>query len=200
LPEGRGVFLLDPATAGVSLAETPNSSGSPEFALHLDAVPVPGDALLGDDTSGRTVAAVTDLALAGAVAAGDGALGGALELTTTHLRTRHQFDKPLAAFQAVAQQIADVYITARTVHLAAVSAAWRLGSGLDARADLDLAAYWLAHEAVPAVQTCHHLHGGLGVDRTYPLHRFSSALKDLTRVLGGATHRLDLLGAAVRSG
>ena len=71
-------------------------------------------------------------ALAGAAAFGDGTLAGALELTTGHVGTREQFGKPLASFQAVAQEIADVYIASRTMHLAAMSAAWRLSAGLDA--------------------------------------------------------------------
>ena len=120
-------------------------------------------------------------------------------LTAEHLRTREQFGRPLATFQAVAQQVADVYVIARTVHLAAVSTAWRLSNGLDADEDLAVAAYWLAAEVPKALQVCHHLHGGLGVDTTYPLHRYYSQAKDLARFVGGAAHRLDRLGARCSS-
>jgi alkylation response protein AidB-like acyl-CoA dehydrogenase len=132
-------------------------------------------------------------ALAGACALGDGLLAGALDLTVAHVGTRHQFGKPLSAFQAVAGQVADVYIAARTLHLAALAACWRLSTGRDADVDLDTAAHWLAQEALVAVHTCHHLHGGLGVDITHPMHRFYGQTKDLTRFVGGAEHRLDLL-------
>jgi hypothetical protein len=44
------------------------------------------------------------------------------------------------------------------------------------------------------MQTCHHLHGGMGMDVTYPMHRYYSSVKDLTRLLGGPAHRLDLVG------
>ncbi|MGH3449655.1 MAG: acyl-CoA dehydrogenase family protein, partial [Haloechinothrix sp.] len=196
VPGGSAIFLVDPAADGVSLTRTPSATGSPEYTLTLDGVAVDDDAVLGRDTGGDTVRTLWDFAQAGATALGDGALAGALELTTTHLRTRHQFGKPLATFQAVAQQIADVYVASRTVHLAATSAVWRLGAGLDATEDLDLAAYWLAAEALPAVRSCHHLHGGLGVDVTYPLHRYYSTIKDLARFVGGAGHRLEALGAA----
>jgi 3-oxo-4-pregnene-20-carboxyl-CoA dehydrogenase alpha subunit len=136
-------------------------------------------------------------ALAGAAALADGILAGALELASAHVRAREQFGPPLAAFQAVARQIADVYIASRTPHLAAMSAAWRLSAGLDADADLDVAAYWLAEEAPRALATCHHLHGGLGLDATYALHRFSSTIKDLGRFVGGPAHRLGKLGELV---
>ena len=47
-----------------------------------------------------------------------------------------------------------------------------------------------------AVRTCHHLHGGLGMDVTYPLHRFSGLVADLVRFLGGAEYRLERLACS----
>jgi hypothetical protein len=191
---GLGVALLDPGTDGVILTRTPTSTGTPEYTLRCESVRVSGaDVLRGEAaTLGR-------FAVAGAAATADGVVAGALELTAEHLRSRHQFGKPLATFQAVAQQVADVYVTARTVELAAWSANWRLAEGLDADGDLDIAAYWLAAELPAALQSCHHLHGGLGVDMSYPLHRFYSHAKDLARFVGGSSARLDLIGARCSS-
>ena len=101
--------------------------------------------------------------------------------------------------ELTSEQIADVYVTARTLHLVATSAAWRLAQGLDADDDLAVAAYWLAAELPKALQTCQHLHGGLGVDVTYPLHRYYSHGIDLARFVGGAAYRLDRLGARCSS-
>lgn len=190
-PDGPGVVLVDPAARGVTLHEVRSSSGA-EWAVRLDNAP--GE-FLGGAPDQAVVADLHAGALAGICAMGDGAVAGALDRTAEHVRTRHQFGKPLAAFQAVAQQIADVYIAARTLHLAAQSASWRLGAGLDAAEDLDVAAWWLAEEAPAVLQTCHHLHGGLGLDITYPLHRYSSLVADLARLTGGAQHRLDVLAA-----
>lgn len=128
---------------------------------------------------------------------GDGLLAGALELTAEHVGNRRQFGKPLATFQAVAQQIADVYIAARTLHLATWSAIWRLGTGRDARSALDVAAYWLTEELPKAMHTCHHLHGGIGVDISYPMHRFYALGKDLVRFAGGVEERLDQLCSSI---
>lgn len=132
--------------------------------------------------------------LAAACALGDGALAGALDLTAKHIRAREQFGRPLATFQAVAQQIADVYIASRTLHLTVLSACWHLDAGRDAGDDLAVAAQWLTAEAPPAVRTCHHLHGGLGLMIDYPLHRHTTLIRDLVRFLGGAEHALSTLG------
>jgi hypothetical protein len=55
----------------------------------------------------------------------------------------------------------------------------------------------LATLAMGVLRTCHHLHGGTGMDVTYPLHRYSALVKDLVRLVGGADYRLDRLGARV---
>jgi 3-oxo-4-pregnene-20-carboxyl-CoA dehydrogenase alpha subunit len=182
----HGVALVDPHAAGVTLTRTPSSSGEPEYTLRLDHAPIEG--MLGGADCVRDL---YQLAVAGACALADGAVAGALALTRDHVATREQFGRPLAAFQAVSQQIADVYIASRTLHLATVAACWRLDAGLDAAADLGVAGYWCAEQAPRAVRICHHLHGGLGMDATYPLHRFSSLVADLVRYLGGAEYRLE---------
>ena len=191
VPAASGVALLDPAGEGVTLTRTPTSSGQPEYTLRMDEAPV--DTVLGGADCLRDL---YQLATAGACASLDGAVAGALALTRNHVASREQFGRPLAAFQAVSQQIADVYIASRTMHLATLSACWRLDQDLDPGADLDVAAWWCAGQAPGTVRTCHHLHGGLGMDVTYPLHRFSSLVADLARYLGGAGCRLERLACS----
>jgi 3-oxo-4-pregnene-20-carboxyl-CoA dehydrogenase alpha subunit len=195
---GRTVVLVDPAAAGVEITPTPASGNCPEATVRLDAAPITGVLRAGQEP-GRPdpVDDLYQLATAGAAAQADGGLAGALHLTSGYIAERRQFGKPLATFQAVAQQIADVYIASRTLHLAALSANWRLAAGLDATGDVDLAGYWLAQEGPAAMRTCHHLHGGIGVDLEYPMQRYSSMISDLTRFVGGADYCLEVLTADV---
>jgi alkylation response protein AidB-like acyl-CoA dehydrogenase len=188
VPVSSGVILVDPHAEGVTITPTPSSSGRPEYTLRMVGAPI-REVLGGADC----VRDLYQLAVAGACALADGALAGALALTRDHVATRRQFGRPLAEFQAVSQQIADVYIAARTLHLATVSACWRLAEGRDAAGDLDVAAYWCAEHAPRSVRICHHLHGGLGMDVSYPLHGYSSLTGDLVRFLGGADYRLERL-------
>jgi alkylation response protein AidB-like acyl-CoA dehydrogenase len=185
-PTPAGVVIVDPAADGARLTRTPSASGAPEYTLRLDRVPV--EHVLG---GADCLADLYQLAVAGACSLADGAVAAALALTKGYIATRRQFGRPLAAFQAVAQQVADVYVASRTLHLATVSACWRLDAGLDAAGDFDVAGYWCAEEAPRSVRTCHHLHGGTGMDVTYPLHRFSALVSDLVRFLGGAEYQLE---------
>jgi alkylation response protein AidB-like acyl-CoA dehydrogenase len=172
VPIASGLAVVDPAGEGVTLTRTPAGAGADEFTLRLEEAPAEP---LGENADVRA------FAIAGAAALGDGALAGALTMTAEHVRDRHQFGRPLATFQAVAQQIADVYIASRTMHLISLAAAWTLAGD-----DLGTAAYWLSSEALPALRTCHHLHGGLGLDVGYPLHRHTALVRDLVRHVGSA--------------
>ncbi|MFI6432592.1 acyl-CoA dehydrogenase family protein [Rhodococcus oryzae] len=194
VPTDAGVVLISPDAPGVTLAKISSSSGSPEFSVRLDGVRVPAAEVLGGDN-----ATLYRIALASIGAYTDGLLAGATTLTAEHLRAREQFGKPLATFQAVAQQIADVYVTSRTLHVSALASGWRVAEGLEADDDLEVLAYWIAAEVPAAMRTLHHLHGGLGVDVTYPMHRYFSIAKDLARLVGGASSRLDLVGARCSS-
>ncbi|QQM53610.1 acyl-CoA dehydrogenase family protein [Rhodococcus pyridinivorans] len=195
LPTDAGVVAVAPDVVGMTLRSSPTSTGSPEFSVRADGAV----GVLLAESGTDAVAMLHRIALAAVAAFADGLLSGATELTAKHVSERHQFGKPLATFQAVAQQIADVYVTARTLHVAALSSVWRLAEGLDAADDLDITAYWIAAELPPAMRVLHHLHGGVGVDETYPLHKYSSTAKDLARLLGGASYRLDLVGARCSS-
>ena len=187
---GTGVVIVRLAADGLSVTRTPSASGGPEYTLRLDRVPV--EHVLG---AADCLADLEALAVAGACCLADGALSAALALTRDHVATRRQFGRPLATFQAVAQQIADVYVASRTLHLATVSACWRLDAGRDtgpeAAGDVAVAGYWCAEQAPRSVRTCHHLHGGTGMDTTYPLHRFSALISDVVRSLGGAEYQLE---------
>ena len=88
-------------------------------------------------------------------------------------------------------QLADVYVATRTIGLAAEAAAWRVAEDLPAEDDLAVAAYWFAVEGPAALHVCHHVHGGMGVDITYPLHRRSRrGSRTSARQLGGTAATL----------
>jgi alkylation response protein AidB-like acyl-CoA dehydrogenase len=188
------VVVVSPKADGVQLVRTPTSNGSDEYTVTFADVAVADSDVL----AGASAPRVNQLALAMIGAFTDGLVAGALRLTADYVAERKQFGKPLSTFQTVAAQLAEVYIASRTIGLAAKSVIWQLsqeGRGAaDADDDLDVLGYWVTSQAPPVMQTCHHLHGGMGMDITYPMHRYYSTIKDLTRLLGGPSLRLDLLG------
>lgn len=186
------VVVVSPKADGVRLVRTPTSSGADEYTVTFSDVAVAA----GDVLAGAAAARVNQLALAMIGAYADGLVAGALRLTADYVAGRKQFGKPLSTFQTVAAQLAEVYIASRTIDLAAKAVIWELAEGRDAASDLDVLGYWVASQAPPVMQICHHLHGGMGMDVTYPMHRYYSTIKDLTRLLGGPSHRLDSVAIA----
>jgi 3-oxo-4-pregnene-20-carboxyl-CoA dehydrogenase alpha subunit len=189
------VVVVSPTADGVTVTKTPTSNHGGEYTVTFSDVAVGDD----DALSGAQPHRVNQLALAAIGAFASGLVAGALRLTADYVANRHQFGKPLSTFQTVAAQLAEVYIASRTLTLAATSVVWRLSEGRDADDDLDVLGYWLASQAPPVMQICHHLHGGMGMDIAYPMDRYYSSIKDLTRLVGGRAHRLDLVGAQCTS-
>lgn len=187
-----GVVVVSPKADGVSLTKTPTSTHSDEYVVTFSDTPVDSADVLGGSDS---VQRINQLVVAAVGAYAAGLVAGALRLTADYVANRHQFGKPLSTFQTVAAQLAEVYIASRTITLAATSVAWLLSEGRDATEDIDILGYWVASQAPPVMQLCHHLHGGMGMDITYPMHRYYESIKDLTRFLGGKAHRLELVGA-----
>jgi len=187
------VVVVSPKADGVQMVKTPSSNKGDEYTVTFSDAEVDGILL------GAQAHRVNQLALAAIGAFASGLVAGALRLTADYVANRHQFGKPLSTFQTVAAQLAEVYITSRTLTLAATSVVWRLAEGRDADDDLDVLGYWLASQAPPVMQICHHLHGGMGMDIDYPMDRYYSTIKDLTRLVGGPSHRLVLVGAQCSS-
>jgi alkylation response protein AidB-like acyl-CoA dehydrogenase len=190
-----GLFLVPAAAPGITAQRQEATSGAVEAELELSGVTVPGDDALvvgegGAEALGRLLehaAAALCLEIAGACQA-------AVKLTATYTSEREQFGKPIATFQAVGQRAADAFIDAEAVRLTAWQAAWRLAEGLPAAAEVAVAKYWADEGAQRCVHAAQHLHGGVGVDREYPLHRYFLRTKHLALTLGGTTASLLRLG------
>jgi alkylation response protein AidB-like acyl-CoA dehydrogenase len=121
----------------------------------------------------------------------------AVALTAEYTKTREQFDKPIATFQAVGQRAADAYVDTEAIRLTAWQAAWRLSVGLPSATEVASAKYWAAEGGQRAVHAAAHLHGGVGVDRDYPLHRFFLRARVIEHTLGDAGESLRHLGAVL---
>ncbi len=195
------VFLVDPQSAGVTLERNLGPNLEPLSTLTLDRVEVGANDLLGRaDQGAEVVAWITDRGIAAYCAVQAGVCEAALRLTATYVSERKQFDTPIATFQAVAQRAADAYIDTEAVRLTAYQAAWRLAEGHPAAEQLAIAKFWAAEGAHRVVHASQHLHGGIGLDADYPVHRTFRWAKHVELVLGGGTTHLRRLGALIAAG
>jgi 3-oxocholest-4-en-26-oyl-CoA dehydrogenase beta subunit len=193
---GIGVFIVDTGAPGLSLTPQSTTTGRPEAVVELDGVSVGVDRLLGGpDADGSAIVGVmTEFATTALCVQEAGACATALHLTAEYTKTRVQFEKPIATFQAVGQRAADAYVDTEAIRLTAWQAASRLAAGLPASAEIAIAKYWAAEGGQRVVHAASHLHGGVGVDRDYPLHRFFLLTRQIELTLGSANESLRRLG------
>jgi acyl-CoA dehydrogenase len=195
-PDGVKVFLVEPADAGVTVERQQVTSGDTAGRVTLDGVRLSTDRVLGDGAANWLDATAT----VGLCAHQAGVTAKALELTAEYARTREQFGKPIGAFQAVAQRLADAYIDVEAIRLTMWQAAWRLAEGLSAGTEIAAAKFWAADGGHRVAHTAVHVHGGVGIDLEAPVHRYFTAAKQNEFTLGGATAQLLRIGAALAAG
>ena len=190
------VFVVDANGAGVNLTRLETTTGIPEARIDLDDAVVGEDRILAGPGAGREILEWTlPRATAGLCSIMAGTCKAAVDLTAAYAVGRQQFGRLIATFQAVGQRAADAYIDAEAVQLTARQAVWRLSDGRDAEEQVAIAKFWAAEGGQRVVHAAQHIHGGVGVDRSYPLHRYFLAAKQLELTLGGATPSLVSLGA-----
>ncbi|MCB1256884.1 MAG: acyl-CoA/acyl-ACP dehydrogenase [Microthrixaceae bacterium] len=187
-----GLFFVRRNAEGLAIEPLVTTLGDPQGAVLLA------------DTPAELIAEGRDSlrwsyerAVATQCATAIGVCAEALRLTAEYSKERKQFEVPIASFQAVAHRLADSYVDTEGVRLSSRQALWRLSVGMDASTEVATAKYWASHGGQRVVHAAQHIHGGVGVDRDYPLHRYFLAAKELELQLGGETLQLRDLGRMI---
>ena len=179
-----GLFLVDPAKCEreVNVATDRSKVATLTFELG-DAEPI-----------GGSVDWLLDRYRTGLAAIALGVCNAALEMTAEYTSNRYQFGRPLSTNQGVALRAADAYIDIRAINATLWQAAWRLDNGLDARKQSMVAKWWASEGGQRVVHATQHLHGGMGADIDYPVHRYFLWGKTIEQQLGGPGLTLSRLG------
>jgi len=193
-----GVFLVDPDAEGVALERQAVTNHEAQVHLVLADTPVGDDDVLGDPYAGSEIVRfIEERAAVGLCAIQLGVAEEALRRTAEYTGIRKQFDKPIGSFQGVSLRAADGYIDIEAMRSTLWQALWRLEEGLPASIEVSIAKWWACRGGQRVVHTAQHLHGGIGADIDYPIHRFFLWAKQLDLSLGGASAELSSLGAQV---
>ncbi|HEY1966432.1 MAG TPA: acyl-CoA dehydrogenase family protein [Pseudonocardia sp.] len=194
-PDGRRVFLVTPEDGGVRVHRQRTVDLDSAGLVELTGVKLTADRLLGGAAAADVPGWLINHATLGLCAVTLGVVERALELTAEYARTRIQFGRPIGAFQAVSQRLAEAYLDVEAIRLTLWQAAWRLATGQPADTELATAKFWAADGGHRVAHTAVHVHGGVGIDVDHPVHRYFVAAKRCEFTLGGATEQLVQLGA-----
>lgn len=191
VPTDDGVHLVTASASGVSRSAQATTTGHPQALLELDGV---AGQRLGTVATADLLTWLqlrVDSAICSTLA---GACEAALALAADYAKVRQQFDRAIATFQAVSQRAGDAYIDTEAVHLTSRQAAWRVSSGRPAAEQVAIARWWASEAGFRVMHAATHLHGGVGVDRDYPLHRYFLMARQLELTLGNSEEQLERLG------
>ena len=191
-----GAYRLVPVDApGVTLTERPLWDKSRRlFDLELSGyAPDPALLVAEGDAAARLHDAIAPLAHVALAADSLGGAAAALAMTVEYLKTRKQFDRPLAMFQALKHRCADL----KTHAAAAEALLWSRAVDTEATAVDFGALKGLATDVYRmVVEEMVQLHGGIGLTEEHQCHLFlKRALLNL-QLCGDLDHWREATGRA----
>jgi len=192
------IAMVDPQSPGVTLERTVTTNREIHPHLYLAEVAVPAVDILAGPATGR--AALDRLVVAatiGLCALQVGVCESALRQTALYLNEREQFGRPLSTFQGTMLRAADAAIDIEAMRVTLWNAAWLFDTGREATAAAGVAKWQASERGQRTVFSTQHLHGGIGADITYPIHRYFLWGKQIELLLGGPSLQLSRLGAQI---
>lgn len=189
--DGIRLCLIDLDAPGITRVDGTLTDGEAVANLVIASVHVKSDRIFGDQHAvawlrWRAIGCVTALQL--------GVAAEALSRTAQYVSERQQFGRPIGSFQGVALRAADGYIDVEVLRTAVWQLGWRLDAGLDPTGAAHTAKLLACDGGHRIAHTAQHLHGGIGADVTYPIHRFFLRSRALEMTLGGSGEQRAQLG------
>ncbi len=189
-----GLYCVDPSHKSISSDALWTTTMEPQDYVQFAGTPV--EKLGGEDAARYFI----ERYIASLCAYQVGVSEQMVKLTAEYTSEREQFGVKIATFQAVGHRTANCYIDAKCLKLVTQQAVSLLDSEGDASAAVNVAKAWCGDAAHRVSITTQHLHGGMGVDRDYPLWRYALWSKQNELMLGNSTYHLQELGDAIAAG
>ncbi|MEN8374930.1 MAG: acyl-CoA dehydrogenase [Gemmatimonadota bacterium] len=173
----RGItaFAVERTYEGVSIGKKEDKLGiraSSTVEVLLDSVRVPKDNVVGEVGNGYKIAIGTlNEGRIGIGAQMVGLAQGALDHTVRYTRERQQFGAPLADFQAVQFQLANMRTELEASRLLVYNAARLRGAGEDFLIEAAMAKLYASEAAQRISSQAVDLHGGYGFTKEYPVEK-----------------------------
>ncbi len=187
---GISAFIVEKGMEGFSFGKKEKKMGirsSPTMELVFENCSVPAKNILGEEGMGFKVAMKTlDGGRIGIASQALGIAQGALDATTNYVVEREQFNKPLAAFQGVQFQLAEMATQIEASRLLVYNAAYRASNGLSYSQESAMAKLFASETAMKVTTQAVQLHGGYGYTREFPVERMMRDAK-ITEIYEGTS-------------
>ncbi len=187
---GMSAFIVEKGTPGFTFGKKEKKMGirsSPTMELVFTDCRVPKDNLLGPEGSGFKVAMKTlDGGRIGIASQALGIAQGALDAAVAYAKERKQFDTPIARFQGVQFQLADMATAVEAARMLVYRAAYRASAGLPYSPDAAMAKLFASETAMKVTTQAVQILGGYGYTREFPVERMMRDAK-ITEIYEGTS-------------
>lgn len=185
--------LVDPAGEGVTLTQQMTIASDAQYRVDLDGAP--GEVLAGsgwrhwDETMHDGIILLAAQAVGGA--------RYALDITVQYAKDRHQFDKPLGAFQALAHYLADAVTTVDGAETLVYEAAWARDNDRSVARLAPMAKLFACKTFRDVTAMAQQIFGGVGFTVEYDIQLYFRRAKQLQLSWWDDRYLEDLVAAAV---
>jgi alkylation response protein AidB-like acyl-CoA dehydrogenase len=169
------VALVDPNGPGVRLTQQFTVASDTQYRVDFDRAPAE---VVAPDGGPVWDAAMHD----GIILLAAQAVGGAryaLDITVQYAKDRHQFDKPLGAFQAIAHYLADAVTTVDGAEALVWEAAWARDAGHDISRLAPMAKLFATKTFRDVTAMAQQVFGGVGFTVDYDIQLYFRRAKQL---------------------
>jgi pimeloyl-CoA dehydrogenase small subunit len=197
--DGITLFLVDPATAGVSRRGFPTQDGLRGAAVSLGSVEVPASAIIGTLGQGADlIDQVSDIAIAAICADAVGNMAALHDLTLDYLKTRKQFGVTIGSFQVLQHRAVDMFTALEQARSMEYFAAMMAGAATpqERRAAVSAAKVQINHSARFLGQAAIQMHGGIGITMEYRAGHYFKRLTMIESAFGDTDYHMRLIDQA----
>jgi alkylation response protein AidB-like acyl-CoA dehydrogenase len=193
-----GLFVVPSDSTGLILTQQTTIASDTQYRVEFDHVRVPASARIGGSSTGWETwnATMHD----GIILLAAYAMGGAsyaLDITVQYAKDRHQFDKPLGAFQALAHYLADAKCTVDGGRTLVWEAAWARDTDRPIRRLAPMAKLFATQTFRDVTATAQQIFGGVGFTVEYEIQLFFRRAKALQLDWWDTRHLEELIATDV---
>jgi alkylation response protein AidB-like acyl-CoA dehydrogenase len=192
------LVLVDPNAAGVELVQQMSLASDTQYKVTFDGVDLPVTDRLGAPGSGwATWDAVMHDGIILAAAQAIGGASRALEMTADYAKEREQFDKPLAAFQAISHYLADAATAVEGGTTLVYEAAWARAQGHSVARLAPMAKLFACQTFRDVTSMGQQVYGGVGFTIEYDIQLYFRRAKQLQLSWWDSRYLEELIAANV---
>jgi glutaryl-CoA dehydrogenase (non-decarboxylating) len=185
---GMSAFIVDMHLPGVTQKAIESKLGlfcAPTGEIIFEDVKIPKDCLVGQKGDGFKICmAMLDNTRLSSASRAVGVARACLEHSVRYANEREQFGQPIANFQMIQEQIAEMYVEEQAARLLVYRAACNRDLGQRNTIEVSCAKYYAAEVAVKAANQAVEIFGSYGFSTEYPVERFYRDAKSYQIVEG----------------